>query len=216
MSDPSTHLPPPNSGALSRRHIAAILLLLVALSLGALLLWGYCPPTGCAVFADARALNRLKNRSALPRPEDFDREATLGALLGAGDDRARWSQLRAASVEGYVVSVTPGPLECANCFAPRRRDVHIELALRPDAPPRERLIVEVTPRLRDWARLHGQDWSAEALSRGLVGRRCRVEGWLMFDGGHAAEAEHTNPGGAGNWRATAWEIHPVTSLAATE
>jgi hypothetical protein len=179
-------------------------------------LWGYCPPTGCAVFADARALNRLKNRAALPRTEDFDREATLGALLAPGDDRARWSQPRAASVEGYVVAVRQGPLECANCFAPGRRDVHLELALRPDAPPRERMIVEVTPRLRDWARLQGLDWSAEALSRELVGRRCRVDGWLMFDGGHAAEAEHTNPGGAGNWRATAWEIHPVTSLAATE
>jgi hypothetical protein len=81
------------------------------------------------------------------------------------------------------VAVSTGPLECANCFAPGRRDVHLELALRPDAPPRERMIVKVTPRLRGWARLQGLDWSAEVLSRELVGRRCRVEGWLMFDGG---------------------------------
>ena len=34
----------------------------------------------------------------------------------------------------------------------------------------------------------------------------------MFDTVHGDEAENTNPGGANNWRATAWEIHPVTSI----
>ena len=47
----------------------------------------------------------------------------------------------------------------------------------------------------------------------FVGRRVRVAGWLMFDHEHADEAENTRPGERDNWRATAWEIHPVTAIA---
>jgi hypothetical protein len=39
-----------------------------------------------------------------------------------------------------------------------------------------------------------------------------ITGWLLFDFEHVPEAENTNPGGAKNWRATCWEIHPVTSI----
>lgn len=114
------------------------------------------------------------------------------------------------------MAVGQGRLECANCFMPGRRDVHINLALRPDATPRELLVVEVTALLQDWARWQGEDWSAAALTRRLLGRRCRTEGWLLFDRRHVAEAEHTNPGAVGNWRATAWELHPVTAIQASE
>jgi hypothetical protein len=34
----------------------------------------------------------------------------------------------------------------------------------------------------------------------------------MFDFEHVHEAENTNPGGVRNWRATCWEIHPVTGF----
>jgi hypothetical protein len=44
----------------------------------------------------------------------------------------------------------------------------------------------------------------------------RFEGWLMFDEEHRDESEHSNPGQAGNWRATAWEIHPVTMFKVVE
>jgi hypothetical protein len=45
-----------------------------------------------------------------------------------------------------------------------------------------------------------------------VGHRVRFKGWLLFDREHADEAENTKPGRAANWRATAWEIHPVTTI----
>jgi len=86
------------------------------------------------------------------------------------------------------------------------------VALTREAPPRQRVILEVTPPIRAWARKQGFDWSTDALARDLVGRRCRFEGWLLFDAGHADEAENTNPRRRGNWRATAWEIHPVTAI----
>jgi hypothetical protein len=86
------------------------------------------------------------------------------------------------------------------------------VAARADAPPAERVVLEVTPRLRDAARGRGEDWSADTLRRTLTGRLCRFEGWLLFDSEHDEEAENTAPGRPGNWRATAWEIHPVTRI----
>jgi hypothetical protein len=133
-------------------------------------------------------------------------------LLRPGEDGARWSRSRAAAVEGYVVAVYAGGVESANGFSLFRRDTHVEVGLRPDSPPRERVILEVTPRARDWAKGRGMDWSHAALARDLTGRRCRFEGWLLFDVNHADESENVRPGAPSNWRGTAWELHPVTLI----
>lgn len=173
-----------------------------------------CPASGLALSPSARHAARLKNREAPPRPEDFDARVTLDSLTRPGDDRRRWSEARAAAVEGYVVEVKSAGPEAANCFSPAGLDTHIHVAARPDAPARETVVLEVTPRLERWAAGRGLDWSAAALRRELLGRRCRFEGWLFFDAGHAGESENIAPGAEGNWRATAWEIHPVTRLTA--
>jgi hypothetical protein len=171
-----------------------------------------CPARGIVISPGMMARAQLQNRTTPPERADFDPAVTLATLLQPGDDRARWSPSRAAAIEGYVVAVYEGSIELANCFSPTWRDTHIEVALRPGAGRRERFILEVTPRVRDWAGRRGWDWSTPALIRGLVGRWCYFEGWLFFDSGHAGESENTAPGRARNWRATAWEIHPVTSL----
>jgi hypothetical protein len=168
---------------------------------------------GCALLpAGTRATFALKSRTALPAASDFDPAVTLDALLQPGDDRQRFSPAKAAAIEGFVIAVFAANVEAVNGFLPHRRDVHIEVGRRPDAPRRERVIVEVTPALREWAKGRGWDWSSGALARDLLGRRCRFEGWLFFDQGHADEAENTHPGGRNNWRATAWELHPVTAI----
>jgi len=169
-------------------------------------------PNGIALSARVRALNGLKNRTALPRAADFDGRVTLAEMLRTGDDRERWSASSAAAVEGYVIAVWEGGVESTNGFSFFRRDTHIEVGLRPDSPPRERVILEVTPPMRDWAKGQGLDWSHAALARELTGHRCRFEGWLLFDQNHTDESENTQPGRAANWRATAWEIHPVTLI----
>ena len=199
-----------------RRYKTAGLILLLILSLTAVV-WalfpaGMCPASGAALTPARRAFLRLKNRVGAPRPEDFDAGVSLEALLRPGEDRGRWSESRAGRVEGYVIEVVEGGMEAANCFSHRERDVHIHVAPRPDAPRKEWLVLEVTPRGRLWAAESGWDWSAAALREDLVGRRCRFEGWLLFDREHADESENTAPGAAGNWRATAWEIHPVTRI----
>jgi hypothetical protein len=159
-----------------------------------------------------RELNRLKNRIALPSHTDIDPAVTLEAMLTPGDDRARWSQDRAGSIEGVVVRVHDAGRESANCFSGTRVDAHIEIGQRLDAPPTQRVIVEVTPPMRDWAYGQGNDWSTATLQRELTGRRVRIQGWLMFDDEHDRESENTNPGRQDNWRATAWELHPVTAI----
>ena len=175
--------------------------------------------TGCAtcpanlfLLPGKRAVNSLKNRTTPPTAADFDPRVTLDAMLAPGDDRRRWQHSRAGAIEGYIVRVYDAGAESANCFSGTRLDAHIEVAPRPDGPANERVIVEVTPRMREWAASRGVDWSTATLRSQLTGRRARIEGWLLFDAEHDEESENTRPGHRGNWRATAWEIHPVTAI----
>lgn len=171
-----------------------------------------CPSSGLGLTQELRRFYSLKNRTTLPQPSDFNNSVTLKALLEPGPDWNRWSATQAASVEGFVVSVASGPLELTNCHVPGRRDTHIHIGLKPDAPPSEQVVLETTPRMEDWATRQGWDWSAATLRKNLLGRRVRFEGWLMFDESHAGESENIAPLRPGNWRATAWEIHPVTKF----
>jgi len=171
-----------------------------------------CPRIGIALTSRARNLHRLKNRTALPQAADFDSRVTLDALLAQGDDTDRWSNNRAARIQGYVIDVAYARPEATNCFSPCRRDIHIAISTGKDALKMEQIIVEVTPNLRDWAATQGIDWSEETLQQQLVGHWVEFEGWLYFDVGHAEESENTRPNQRGNWRATAWEIHPVTKI----
>jgi hypothetical protein len=73
-------------------------------------------------------------------------------------------------------------------------------------------VLEVTPKFRQWAATQGMDWSEETLQAQLVGHWVEFEGWLYFDVGHDEESENVAPGNPENWRATAWEIHPITKI----
>jgi hypothetical protein len=172
-----------------------------------------CPSAGIALTRRARDLHRLKNRTALPQAADFDSRATLDTLLQHGDDTNRWSSNHAARIQGFVIDVAYARPEATNCFSPCRRDIHILVANRKDALKNEQIVVEVTPNLGNWAASQGIDWSEKTLQAQLVGHWCEFEGWLYFDVGHAQESENTTPGDPGNWRATAWELHPVTKIA---
>jgi hypothetical protein len=171
-----------------------------------------CPSAGIALTARARNLHRLKNRTAFPQESDFDSRITLDELLKPGDDTNRWSTQRAARVEGEVIDVAYARPEATNCYSPSRRDIHILIAKRKDAPKNEQVVLEVTPPLRDWAAQRGMDWSEQKLQEQLVGHWCEFEGWLYFDVGHAEDSENTAAHNPTNWRATAWEVHPVTKI----
>lgn len=171
-----------------------------------------CPSAGIALTSRARNLHRLKNRTTFPQQSDFDSRVTLDALLQPGYDRGRWSTDRAARIQGEVIDVAYAGAEAANCFNPCRRDIHILIAKRKGAAKNEHVVLEVTPNLRDWAAERGMNWSEQELHEQLVGHWCEFEGWLYFDVGHAEDSENTGPGKSDNWRATAWEIHPITKI----
>jgi hypothetical protein len=129
-------------------------------------------------------------------------------------DEDRFDEEKAATIQGYVIDVkTSTTPESCNCDAtdPVDQDTHIEIGLSPDAPPNQRVIVEITPRLRK-SMVPSEDWSTEALQQRLTGNWVQFTGWMLFDYFHAKKSENTHPGNPSNWRATAWEIHPVTSL----
>ena len=171
-----------------------------------------CPSAGIALTPRARHLHRLKNRTSFPQATDFDSRITLEALLQRGDDRNRWSTDRAGRIQGEVIDVAYAGAEATNCFNPCRRDVHILVATRKGVAKSEHVVVEVTPNLHDWAAREGIDWSEQTLQAQLVGHWCEFEGWLYFDLGHAEESENISPGKPDNWRATAWELHPLTKI----
>src|SRR5215203_901259 len=195
----------------SRLLLAGIVIvLLIALWL---ILAFNCPSAGIAITPRARHLHRLKNRTSLPQATDFDPRITLEALLQPGDDRNRWSTDRAARIQGEVIDVAYAGPEATNCYNPCRRDIHILVALRKGVAKSEHVVVEVTPNLHYWAAGQGIDWSEQTLQAQLVGHWCEFEGWMYFDVGHAEESENISPREPDNWRATAWEIHPVTRIA---
>ncbi len=196
------------------------MLLLISVALSYSLANGQEVYHGCRMEGDAKSvsvqhLNLLKNRYHAPAPGDFDRAVTLQAMLVPGYDENRWKDTKAAEIIGYVHDVKVGGVESCNCHAkdPLYRDTHIELVLDPmNAGGSKRLIVEVTPRWRHIMQEKGVDWTTRGLRKALLGRWVKVQGWLFFDSEHKNESENTNPGRERNWRATAWEIHPVTSI----
>ena len=189
--------------------IGVAVALLVTLWLG---LTQNCPSEGIALTSRARQLHRLKNRTALPQAADFDSRITLAELLKPGDDTNRWSTDRAARIQGEVIDVEHAGSEATNCFSPWDRDIHVLIATRKGASKSEHVVLEVTPPIEDWARAQGMDWSEKTLQAQLIGRWIEFEGWLYFDVGHAEESENIAPGNPDNWRATAWEIHPITKI----
>lgn len=197
----------------SRKLFLLLVVITAVLLVGFLVLSRNCPSAGIAFTRNAIELHRLKNRTAIPQASDFNQQISLNELLIPGDDRSRWSTQQAARIQAYVVDVAYARPEATNCYLPCRRDVHIAVANRPGAPQNEQVIIEVTPYFRAWAAQEGLNWSAPSLKAQLVGRWCEFEGWMYFDVGHVEESENTAPHHPGNWRATAWEIHPVTKFA---
>jgi len=175
---------------------------------------------GCGMEGDARsvavqALDRLKNRYTAPGQNEIDPKITLEEILAPGNDVSRWKVKRGAAIVGYVWDVKRGGIESANCHErdDADRDTHIELVDDPmSGGASRRMIVEVTPRWRYIMNQRGVDWSTRTLRDRFLGRWVRISGWMLFDREHQGESENTAPGRPGSWRATAWEIHPVTSI----
>lgn len=162
---------------MTRTRLLLLVLILGVLLTASLALSRNCPSAGLALTTRARGLHRLKNRTALPEPSDFNRQISLSELLKPGDDSSRWSTQQAARIEGYVIDIAYARPEATNCFIPWRRDIHIHVANRKGVPQNEQVVLEVTPNFRDWAGQQGWDWSETALRKQLLDHWCEFEGW---------------------------------------
>ena len=194
------------------RKLFVVVVILGAVLLAWVILAWNCPAAGIAFTGKTAREHRLKNRMTVPQQADFDLRVSLDALLQPGDDTSRWSTDRAARIQGEVIDVEHARPEAANCFNPCGRDIHILIATRKGAAKNEHVVLEVTPNLQTLVATRGVDWSEKTLQRQLIGHWVEFEGWLFFDSGHTDQSENTAAGNPTNWRATAWEIHPVTAI----
>jgi hypothetical protein len=137
-------------------------------------------------------------------------------MVRPGSDETRWDKHKAASVAGCVADVKMGGIETVNCHArsAHGRDTYIDLTAMPSDANDERrhVIVEVTPRWRVAMARSGVDWETDTLRQRLLGRCVKITGWLLFDREHRGESENTARPGESVWRATAWEVHPITRI----
>ena len=183
-----------------------------------LMLWGGTAllVSGCAVFfgAQGRYLIEQKNREEVPSHYESLTYAEFLALPALTDHYSeqdwtivRQESLRAVRLEGYIAEVRQifdGPMYGE---WPWEGDFHVHLRERPQpqcfppGPRHDQIVTEVTPHFQP----PRTGWS-EAVLRGLCNRqvRVRISGWLLHDYQHAD--------GVSRWRATPWEIHPVTRI----
>jgi hypothetical protein len=120
-------------------------------------------------------------------------------------------------VTGFVASVEKGGFkEGCNCGRGDLRDLHINVVATPSEKNKNRrfVIVEISPRWQTKLGFDDSNYSTmlEAAKTKFKGKWVRFRGWLLYDEFHVNESESTNPGGATNWRATPWKVHPVTSF----
>ena len=169
-----------------------------------------CPVQGNAVGQRDQATNRKKNRTSAPKQLQHP---AVADFVAPGNDATRWSEKTGVQIVAYVDTVYSGGAETCNCGSNDASvwDTHIEISRDPQHAARtDRMVVEVTPRIR----VHHPDWTTASLAPQLQGHWVRFSGWLLYDWRHANESQNTHPNDPKqhNWRATAWEVHPVTAI----
>jgi hypothetical protein len=175
-----------------------------------------CSIEGTAQNRDDKEANRLKNRWFIAESSYFDDNFTWKNLFEEGDENPKkYNQDNAAWITGYVAYVSKSGKESCNCGfrEPEFYDYHISLVADTSYynDKTQHLIIEITPRLREIMKAKGIDWSYNTLKK-LRHKRIEVVGWLFYDWEHGDKAYLRTGDTTNSWRATCWEIHPVTSL----
>jgi len=118
-------------------------------------------------------------------------------------------------VTAYVARVVQGGVrETCNCKRIDLRDVVIEVVASPDEATdlAKHVILEISPRWERKLGLNDADYNSmlSQFKNAIEGKWVTFRGWLFYDSVHVDGSESTNPKNFGNWRATPWEVHPVT------
>jgi hypothetical protein len=177
---------------------------------------GGCPPQGDATKPKEQALNVLRARTDAATDDDVDDTADMAALLEPGDDTLRWTSDTAVEITAFVMDVRDGGPGSSNCQSSNPADHDTILDLSPSANVFDgghRIVAVITPQGRRIMAGNGVDWSTNAIQAAYARRYVKIVGWLLFD--TAAANRSLNSASLaknGITRATAWEIHPVTSI----
>jgi hypothetical protein len=188
-----------------------------------------CPACGITTNPKHRTLNIQKNRGiAVTNPQKITVQEMRDP---ANNNNGKFSPNKKVWITGYVATVDPGGMpENCNCTGSKPtdrkdlRDVHINLVADPSeaGDQTKYVVVEFTPR---WEKKFGFDDSNYDAMRQLVedkikGKRVKFSGWMLYDYIHENASQSTRPNQPVcanfgdkncNWRATPWEVHPVTA-----
>ena len=158
--------------------------------------------------------NPLKNRFDVPKASEI-KTLEIKDLIATDAVKTKFTQGTPVQVTGYVYLVKPGDPESCNCNTKDEtyKDTHIELTINStETGPKNILIVEITPRMRELMQKN-EDWSTAAIQKKYLNHMVTVQGWLFYDEEHENVAFATKPGNPKDWRASCWEVHPITSIA---
>lgn len=159
-------------------------------------------------------LIQQKNRVAIPSHYEPLTFAEFLALppLPAEYRAPEWDLVerhtqRPVSLEGYIAEVIAWPDGWNYGRHWWEGDLHVHLrearpgTCFPEGPRGNQIVTEVTPAFQGEA----TGWTQQnLLALCERGAKVRISGWLLHDYKHARHV--------GGWRATAWEIHPVTRV----
>jgi hypothetical protein len=140
--------------------------------------------------------NMFKNRFDFPESSDIDGSIDLEKISKAKENQSGFDNSKAVDIEGYIVDVKPGGKETCNCKTTVAgfKDTHIEIVVnskKKDAS--KRVIVEVTPRMRQIMQDQGIDWSTTTLKQTFKNKFVKIQGWLFYDVSHDKENYADDP-----------------------
>jgi len=201
-----------------------------------------CNTTGKYDAALAFLKNRtdfpVVTSAPLLRQADFAKlEARIPQGLGANNHDTFLEELKAVGeqqqhvVVGYLYPSKTEGAESSNCKLEGVEDAvdfHLYVGFDPDiakqlrdkkvfkgaaksALNREAVIVEMTPQFREQFE---SDWTFDHINA-LVGRQVKISGQLLIDNEHNIPTQNCGLPDADQskcWRASAWELHPVTQF----
>ena len=164
--------------------------------------------------AQHRYLTEQKNRQDIPAHYQSMTFAEFRALPVVPEryttsdwETVRTQTQRSVSLEGYIAEVLRAADGATYGRPPEQGDFHVHLREAkvphcwPAGPQNQQIVTEITPHFQP----PRTGWSYETL-RDLCQRqfRVRISGWLLHDYPHLKDV--------GDWRASAWEIHPVMNI----
>lgn len=182
-----------------------------------------------------KAQNRLKNRYKLPNAIVADVITVQNLIDLPSGTKTNPPAIndpnhsRFVSMEGYIDKIDYGGTkgESCNCKATNKGmvDIHIDIVAEKSSlgmnDERKSVVAEVTFRTQILVQNGllssniGNEWTRRNLRDRLLGRRVKLSGWLFYDYDHHDESWSLDPSDnykRNNWRATAWEIHPVMGI----